>query len=143
MGTWLQNINFRTKNNGTAAAPAGTTSATAVMMAIGGTITPGLTGNVEITISGQMANNTLNDGVTVDGRFGTGTAPINGAAVTGTLFGVSQTATALIAAEKSGFSISQVVVMTVGTATWYDLSLLAVTGGTATVTGVTFMAHEV
>lgn len=125
------------------AAPTGTTSATAVMMGLAGTITPTKTGRVTFTISGQMANNTLNDGVTVDLRTGTGTAPTNGAAVTGTLRGVSQTATALIANERSGFSITfPVTGLTLGTAVWYDLSVLAVTGGTASVTGVTGAAVE-
>lgn len=127
----------------TAAAPTGTTSATAVMMGLAGTITPTKTGRVTFTISGQMANNTLNDGVTVDLRTGTGTAPTNGAAVTGTLRGVSQTATALIANERSGFSLTfPVTGLTLGTAVWYDLSLLAVTGGTASVTGITGSAVE-
>lgn len=127
----------------TAAAPTGTTSATAVMMGLAGTITPTKTGRVTFTISGQMANNTLNAGVTVDLRTGTGTAPTNGAAVTGTLRGVSQTATALIANERSGFSITfPVTGLTLGTAVWYDLSVLAVTGGTASVTGVTGAAME-
>lgn len=128
----------------TSASPAGTTSTTAVMMAAGGTLTPIRTGVALLTISGQMANATLNDGATVQLRYGTGTAPSNGAAVTGTLAGISQTATSLVAAAKSGFNITaRVSGLTLGTAYWVDIALNAVTGGTATVTGVTVTTQEV
>lgn len=128
----------------TSAAPAGTTSATAVMMAVGGVITPLTSSRVRIVVSGQMANSLLNDGATVDLRYGTGTAPTNGAAVTGTLVGISQTITSLVAAQRSGFCISGIATgLTIGTAIWVDVSLLAVTAGTATVTGVTVSLSEV
>ena len=137
----------RTPGSGsfTSAAPAGTTSATAVMMAAGAaTITPTKTGRVLMVASGQMANSTLNDGATVDLRSGTGTAPVNGAAVTGTLRGIAQTATSTVAAQRSGFCLSAVVSgLTLGTAVWVDVSLLAVTAGTATVTGVHITVTEV
>ena len=128
----------------TSAAPAGTASLTAVMMAIGGAITPLTSSRVRIVVSGQLSNNTLNDGATVDLRFGTGVAPVNGAAVTGTLVGISQTMTALVAAARSGFCISGMATgLAIGTAIWVDVSLLAVTAGTATVTGVTVSLSEV
>lgn len=129
----------------TSATPTGTTSATAVMGGLGGTfaITPGVTGRVKIEISGQMANSTINDGVTLDLRYGTGTAPANGDAVTGTLAGISQTATSLVAAQRSGFCLQAIVTgLTVGTAYWMDFSQLAVTGGTASAFGVTATAME-
>jgi len=137
-----------TSAQATSATPTGTTSATAVMMGLGAlgtpaSITPGVTGRVRLQISGQMANSTINDGVTVDLRYGTGTAPANGAAVTGTLGGISQTATSLVAAQRSGFTIQAVVTgLTVGTAYWFDASVLAVTGGTASIFGVTATAVE-
>lgn len=128
----------------TSAAPAGTTSTTAVMMATGGTLTPARSTRALLIISGQMANATINDGATVQLRYGTGTAPINGAAVTGTQAGASQTSTSLVAASKSGFSIAAVVTgLTIGTAYWVDVALNAVTGGTATVTGVTVTTEEI
>lgn len=128
----------------TSAAPTGTASATAVMMGLAGSITPRVTGTVLFTVSGQMANTTVNDGATVDLRTGTGAAPTNGTAVTGTQRGVSQTMTSLTAAQRSGFSISfPVTGLTLGTAVWYDVSLLAVTAGTANVFGVTASAVEV
>jgi len=128
----------------TSAAPTGTTSATAVMMGLAGSITPTRGTKIIIMASGQMANSTINDGATVDLRFGTGGAPTNGAAVTGTLVGIAQTSTSLVAASKSGFCVmGKVTGLSVGTAYWLDLSLLAVTGGTATVTGVSLTAFEV
>lgn len=128
----------------TSAAPTWTTSATAVMMAVGWAITPANTTRVMVVVSGQMANDTINDWVTVALRYGTGTAPVNGAAVTGTLIGIAQTQTSLVGAAKSGFCISGIVSgLTLATAYWFDLSLLAITGGTATVTGVSVSLVEV
>ncbi len=127
----------------TSAAPTGTTSATSVMMAIGGAITPTVTGRVLVIVSGQMANSTLNAGVTIDLRYGTGTVPSNGDAVSGTLVGIAQTQTSLVATDKSGFCISGVVTgLTLATAIWADISLKAVTAGTATATGVTITILE-
>jgi hypothetical protein len=132
----------------TSAAPTGTTSATAVMMGLGalGTpakFTPGVTGRVRLQISGQLANSTLNDGATVDLRYGTGAAPANGDAVSGTLGGISQTMTAKVAAQSSGVTLQAIVTgLTLGTAYWFDASLLAVTGGTASLTGVVATAVE-
>lgn len=130
----------------TAASPAGTTSATAVMMGVNSgasIITPNRTGRVVFSAACQMANSTINDGATVDLRTGTGTGPANAAAVTGTLRGLSQTKTSLVAADRGGFAVTVVVTgLTLGQAYWADLSLIAVTGGTATVTGVTISAWE-
>ena len=132
-----------TTNTATAASPTGTTSATAVMMAVGGALTPANTGRVLITISGQVSNNTINDGATVQLRYGTGTAPNNGDAVTGTQVGISQTFTALVAAQRDGFCISGVVTgLTLGTAIWIDAALNRETGGTASMTGVTCTTAE-
>lgn len=128
---------------GTPADPTGTTSTTAVMMGLNQTITPAVSTRLLITICGQMANNTINDGATVQVRYGTGTAPTNGAALTGTQLGASQTFTALVAAQKDGFSITGIATgLTIGTAYWIDAALNVVTGGTATVTGITVTASE-
>lgn len=128
----------------TAAAPTGTASLTAVMMGVNGSIVPTRGTKILIFASGQLSNDTINDGATVDLRFGTGTAPVNGAAVTGTLVGIAQTMTALIANDRSGFCVmGKVTGLTVGVTYWLDLSLLAVTGGTASVTGVSVVAFEV
>lgn len=128
----------------TSAAPTGTTSTTAVMMGLAGSITPTRGTKIVVMISGQMENSVVNDGVIVDLRFGTGTAPANGDAVTGTLVGISQQHTALVAADRSGFCVmGKVTGLTVDVAYWLDLSVCAVVGGTASVTGVSVVAYEV
>lgn len=132
--------------SGAPANPTGTTSLTAVMMGLGGaaSITPTRTGRIQFFISGQMVNNTNNDGATVQLRYGTGAAPANGVAVTGTQAGNSQTFTAAAANGSSGFSICPIVSgLTIGTPYWFDAALNAVTGGTASITGITISAHEI
>lgn len=139
----LTMIDTNAVSSSTPADPTGA-STTALMMGLAGSITPLWSTRVIITISGQMSNTTVNDGVSVRLRYGTGTAPTNGAASTGTQAGATQTATSLVAAQRSGFSISVPVTgLTAGTAYWIDASVQAVTGGTANIFGVTISAIEV
>lgn len=125
--------------------PTGTTSASAVMVGMATSITPTTTGRVIIISSGQMANSALSGGVTVDLRYGTGAAPANGAAATGTVVGTSQTISALLAGLKSGFSIAGVISgLSLNVPIWIDLSQMRLGGlGTSAVTGVTTTALEV
>lgn len=133
-----------THTNTTSASPTGTSSLTAVMMGLAGSITPTRGTKIIIVIAGQMSNNTINDGSTVDIRYGTGSAPTNGAAVTGTLAGIAQTYTSSAANERDGFAqVAKVTGLTINTAYWIDLSLMAVTGGTSSLTGVSIVAFEV
>jgi hypothetical protein len=135
--------NITAASTATIAAPAGTTSLTAVMQGIGGSITPTSYNNALIAVSGQMVNATVADGATVDIRYGTGTAPVNGAAVTGTLVGIAQTSGSITAGQKSGFSVVAVVNGLIpGTTYWVDASLMAVTGGTASISGITVTTVE-
>ena len=123
--------------------PTGTTSTTGVMMGLGQRLTLANTTRMFITINGQMSNNTLNDGATIQLRYGATATPAYGDALTGTQVGASQTFTALIAAQRNGFTITGIVTgLAVGTSYWIDAGLAAVTGGTATITGVTITAHE-
>lgn len=127
--------------------PTGTASTTAVMMGIGSvcTITPGRSTRVFATIYGNMGNNTANDGGAAQGHFGTGTAPINGAAAAGVIFTgngfitnnantANMTATVTVAGMLTG--------LTPGTTYWIDVSLQALTGGTATFQNVTCVGFE-
>jgi parallel beta-helix repeat protein len=127
----------------TPANPTGTSSTTQVMMGLAQIFTPQVTGRVLITISGDFGNNTVGDGCTATLRTGTGTPPANGDAFTG----VAQTATirmiASTVAGRSGFSLSTVATLTVGTAYWIDLGVFAQTGGTANVYDLTVAAAEV
>lgn len=128
----------------TPADPTGTTSTTAKMMGLAGSITPAVSTRADITICGQMSNSLINDGATVQLRYGTGTAPTNAATLTGTQLGASQTFTALVAAQRDGFCVTGIATgLTIGTTYWIDATLNAITGGTATITGNTIKAHEI
>ena len=124
--------------------PTGTTSTTGVMMGLAGSFNPQSTGNMTLTISGSVSNNTAGDGVVVQCRYGTGTAPVNGAALTGTSCG-----SAPLAQNPSGGTISvpfsvgaSGLVLTKWTPYWFDIGLTAVTGGTATVQNISISAVE-
>jgi hypothetical protein len=101
---------------------------------------------VLVLISGMVLNSTAaGDGVTITGRYGTGTAPANGATSgLGTAFSIPQHFVASTTAGQQGFSIHGVVSgLTLGSATWFDLSIVAVTGGGATVKDVQFSVVEI
>lgn len=128
----------------TPADPSGTTSTTAKMMGLAGSITPAVSTRVDMTVCGRMANSLINDGVTVQLRYGTGTAPTNGATLTGTQLGASQTLTEKVAAQADGYCVTGIATgLTIGTAYWMDVAVNAVTAGTASITGNTIKAHEV
>ena len=78
-------------NNTTQAEPAdptGTNNATGLMMGLAGAITPLTTGRLLIMLSGTLANATaIADGANVQLRYGTGAAPANADALTGTPVG--------------------------------------------------------
>lgn len=121
--------------------PTGTTSTGGLMMGLAGAVTPTLTGRVLITISGDITNGTGSDGGTVTIRYGTGSAPSNGAALTGTTAGASPRA--LAGTVVAPFSVQAIVTsLTLSTAYWIDLSLAALVGGTATIANVSMSAVE-
>jgi len=129
---------------GTPSNPTGTTNTGGLMMGLAQLFTPGFSTRIKIEIVGMMANSTINDGATVQIRYGTGSAPANAAALTGTAIGAAQTFTSLVAAGKSGFCLTAIVSgLTIATQYWIDVSLAAVTGGTATITNLTVTVHEV
>ena len=125
-----------TSNN---ANPAATTSTTGVMMGLAVAITPRVTGKLIIFVSGQGDQGTGDNGFKYDIRYGTGTAPTNGAALTGTQVGgvvtgqvVGSTSTTDV--PTLPFAHQGIVSgLTVGTAYWIDISFGAV-GGTTTAT---------
>lgn len=127
--------------------PGGTTSTTGVMVGLGSTdlltITPDFSGRIRVHAVATASNSTATDGVTVRPYYGTGTPPANGAAITGTAFAVSKSESFATAGEKRDLMwIWEIPGLTVGTAYWFDLSLAAVTGGTATVANVMFWVEE-
>jgi len=108
--------------------------------------TPEKTGSLVIWIGGVALNSTAaGDGVTITGRYGTGTAPSNGdTSGLGTQFGTPQHFVASTTAGQQGFIVmGKVTGLTVGVACWFDLSLLAVTAGGASVKDVQYVAMEV
>lgn len=139
------------ESQSTPADPATTTSAVGVMMGLAGSITPTSTGSIEIIISGDIDNNTRADGAQVQIRTGTGAAPANGAALTGTAQGAlskmfNADATGLLVGYTPGrwqFSVNaQVTGLALGTAIWVDLSLAALSGGTARVRDISISIKE-
>jgi hypothetical protein len=118
------------------------------MMGLGGTVsfTPNKSGVLVVAFSGSIANSTASDGAQTGIRYGTGTAPTNGAALTGTAAGAKPKVVnnASTAALKVPFSITVVITgLTFGAAYWFDLSLARISGGTATVTDITAAIFEV
>ena len=129
----------------TPADPTGTTSSTGVMMGLAGSITPSKTGMVKIEITGTEGNSSNTKTTITQIRYGTGTAPTNGAALTGTTAGASTTYILSSSAERSGL-VNQAFIsgLTVGTTYWIDLSVAAQSGpaNTASVYGLTITAIE-
>src|SRR5262249_37718510 len=67
--------------------PAGTTDGTGVMMGLARALTPTTTGVVFVLFYGMMNASAGGGTITTRARYGTGTAPTNGAAATGTTIG--------------------------------------------------------
>lgn len=124
--------------------PSGTSSTTGVMMGLGAAYTPTRSGVVYVRIRGGMNNNTAGDGANVKIYCGTGTAPANQAALTGTQKGAASQVDYFPTASKNfPFGVDTVISgLTLNTAYWFDLALAAVTGGTATLTNLEVVIVE-
>lgn len=132
----------------TPADPNTTSSLVGVMMGLSASITPVLSGKIMIIISGDMDNDSGDDGAQVQMRTGTGTPPINGAALTGTTQGglvkmdvvVSGGATVV---TRVPFSLNAIVTgLTLNTAVWIDISLAAIGAGNARVRDISMSIVE-
>lgn len=143
----VSNSNKFALTTGAAAGTLTTTSLTGVMMGYGSSITivPNVTGRIMITVHGMISNGTANDGVQVTSAIGTGTAPVNGAALVGTFPGfVGLTNNANTNSAFFPFSVTGVATsLTVGVTYWLDVVLAAVTGGTASIQNVRITAYEI
>lgn len=141
------------------AAPTATVSTTHVMAGAGASavptaiITPQTTGRIYVVISG-LAGNTNGNGSAIQLSYGTGAAPANGDANTGTQIGQIETWTSLTGA-LTGFlcvhaiitglavpSINALRVTTAAVPVWLDLTFNAVSAGTATLTKLNICAFE-
>lgn len=108
--------------------PTNTTSTVGVMMGLGTTcvITPIYSTRILIHIQGQVTNTTTGISATVTLRFGTGTAPVNGAALTGNVLTPGIVAGANPANYSLPFNVGGITTgLTVGQAVWFDVSLAA------------------
>lgn len=115
--------------------PAGIASSTLGMLGIGATLklTPSFSGRVKITLYGNAGNSAGNSLITILPYFGTGSAPANGVATTGTFIG-----TGVVCPIPSGFALSNVSIaeevtgLTLGTQYWFDIAISRSSSGTGT-----------
>lgn len=125
--------------------PTGTTSGTGVMMGLGSscTITPARGTKVVLIFDGYQSNSTANGGVASTIRYGTGTAPTNGAALTGTAVGSGVASQLGGASSLAPFSnVAVVTGLSIGTAYWFDVGVSTLGSGTASVGNVNCSAVE-
>jgi len=124
--------------------PTGTTNTTGLMMGLAVAFTPTRSGIIVVQVEGQMTNQTVSDGAKTTLYYGTGTAPANAAAITGTAAGQpSQIDAVPTAAKKWPFGITTIISgLTLNTAIWLDLALAAITGGTANLYGLELVIYE-
>jgi len=119
----------------------------AVMMGIGSTctITPRVSGEIAIHLTGDIGSGTTAGTASlVQLRYGTGTAPANADAVTGTAVGsvISWLNTTYTAGDRYPFTcLGHATLLTVGTAYWIDISLSG-TGGTVTAQNLSMILRE-
>lgn len=125
--------------------PAGTSSTTAVMMGLGSTckITPTYSGRVRFEVVTGIATVTAAAASFVATlRQGTGTAPVNGVASTGTQVGNQISSAINIAFNLPLGAMSGIVTgLTPGVAVWFDLSM-SISTGSATVSSISCNAFE-
>ncbi|MBB4257298.1 hypothetical protein [Bradyrhizobium sp. CIR3A] len=144
--TQIQGVSFASQS-ATPSNPSGTTSTTGVMMGLGSTctITPTASGRVRFTIIGNVTNNNSPKNSVMRGRYGTGTAPSGGAALTGTTFSTALTSTTTAAGSPASiFPLEGIVSgLSLGTPVWYDTSLATNDSGTtSTIASVGCLAQE-
>lgn len=139
--------------------PAATTSATYQMQGLGvaganaWSVTPQSTGRLLVIVEGDMTGiNTAT--VTTQLSFGTGAAPANAAAVTGTQVGSQPTLTPITGILTTPFTLTWVItglavpsvsssgVTAAGTPVWLDIALKS-TSGAASVSNLSIVVVEI
>lgn len=136
-------VNGKIVATATPADPTGTTDTTGKMMGLAGSFTPAITGRVVMVITGNIASSASADGAAAQLTYGTGSAPANAAALTGTAAGTIAQVTAVnVNADKYPFTCLAYASLTAGTTYWFDLRLKATTAGTASVTSIYMLAVE-
>ena len=115
------------------AATAATTSTTPVMAGLGSTlaITPATTGRVLVVLAGAFVQNTGNTTDSFQLCYGTGAAPANGAAATGTTIGPAPAIRDITSGPAGPTPLTLVGLatgLTVGTPCWFDVQYATNTG---------------
>jgi hypothetical protein len=105
-------------------------------------ITPTTSGNIIATFSGYMRNTSTGQSAAMM-RWGTGTAPANGVAATGTAVGGVANRGALGANLDTPFSLTGAINGVAGTTYWFDMNLWTNGTGTTSIIGVSFTAMEI
>lgn len=127
----------------TPANPTGTSSATLIMMGLLGAFTPVGSGKVRITITGSAAQSSTTGTIGISPKYGTGTAPINGAANTGTLIGaVGDFNPSAQGGNYFPFTVQGIVTLTPSTAYWIDVALSNSNALTSSIRNVCITAYE-
>ncbi len=108
------------------------------------TITPTSTGRILFTITGDMANNTLADGVSYNMVWGQGIAPANAGPAAGAIITASRVFTQAVGGELTPFTLLAMTTasLTLNLPVWYDIQIADLTGGTASVSNIDCTAHE-
>lgn len=121
------------------ALPTGTANAAFTMMGFASNggfsalLTPDATGKVYVSlVGGQLAGSTVPQTVSYQLRYGTGTPPANGDAVTGTALGSVKTIIVPASPNRSSIrAIGYVTGLTLNTQYWFDVAIRAPSSGFA------------
>lgn len=123
----------------------GTTNSSGLMLGYGQSFTPAHTGKVLAIVTGCGGVSAADIAGKYQLRYGSGTAPGYGSGLTGTVLGPeNQFFSANSANVRTQFTtVGNVSGLTPGVPYWFDLSLGAVSGGTATVFDANFVLNEI
>lgn len=115
------------------------------MMGFGSTVSiTSTTGRLTIIVSGDADNSTNGSGAQMQIRYGTGAAPANGAALTGTAAGSLVKMVQNNLNNRMPYSLNSIISgLTIGTTYWIDVSLAAITSGTARIRDNSISVHEI
>jgi hypothetical protein len=132
---------------GTSAAPSGTSSMTYVNMGLGSSwsLTPTKYGNVKIKIDGGITGGASSQ-IYLILCYGTGAAPSNGTAATGTTVGTDLITQISGAIVIDGFEFGRTYIiqgLNPGTAYWFDVQMKNGSGFSAKILNVAFSAQEI
>ena len=124
--------------------PVGNSTTSLLMCGCAVAFTPSGAGITLVVITCGASNSAVGSNNTVGARFGTGTAPANGAAVTGTRIGSS--ADPVVGDATTAFTdpvtFTDVLTLVPGTTYWFDLCQASSAATTVTLLNLTFAIVE-